>query len=443
MKILIERCTQLTSGLSPISILVLGYFSYVLLGWLLLSLPIAQTVSVSTLDNLFIATSAVSTTGLVTVDPGSSYSFFGEVVILAMMQLGGIGYMTFGSFILLATQQKISQRREEITRAAFAMPQDFKIVDFIKRVIVFTFSVEAVGATALWFFFAQSGVENSLWLAVFHSVSAFCTAGFSLFSNSFEGFRDHVGINLTIAALSYFGAIGFIVITDVFDTLIKKRDYLHFTSKVILRVTIGFTVVGTVLVVIIEQSIAGLAPWERLLAAFFQVMTATTTVGFNTLPISGMSLAVLMVLFFLMIFGASPSGTGGGLKSTTFAALLALVISTLKGRSRIRFSRHEISLDRLQIATAGFAFYMLVFLLAMIMLLLLETASFEQIMFEIISSLGTVGLSLGITGNLSELGKLVVIFLMFMGRVGILTLGIALSMREETVEEEQDCELIL
>jgi trk system potassium uptake protein TrkH len=398
---------------------------------------------VASLDNLFIVTSAVSTTGLVTVDPGQSYSFIGQLVILVLIQLGGIGYMTFGSFIILSTRHKMSSLRSEVSRKAFALPGDFRIARFIRLVITFTLITELIGAILLYAIFSYNNEDNAIWLAIFHSISAFCTAGFSLFSNSFESYADNVYLNLVIATLSYLGAIGFIVMVDVWHLLTGKSRYLHFASKVILEITFWFSLVGTILFFVMEPSIQALPNWERLLASFFQVMTAGTTVGFNTIPIGALSASIIMFLYMLMIFGASPSGTGGGLKSTTLAALIGLMRSVLKGRDKIRYQKREISADRLQLATAAFTFYMGVLFLAMILLLSTEEAALEIILFEAISALGTVGLSMGLTGDLTNLGKLIIIVLMFMGRVGILTFGIAVSTHDETREEEKDNDLVL
>ncbi len=439
----LKRSKSYLSNVSPAKVLLFGYLSYVAVGWVLLSLPFSQAMPVASLDNLFIVTSAVSTTGLVTVDPGQSYSFIGQLVILVLIQLGGIGYMTFGSFIILSTRHKMSSLRSEVSRKAFALPSDFRIARFIRLVITFTLITELIGAILLYAIFSYNNEDNAIWLAIFHSISAFCTAGFSLFSNSFESYADNVYLNLVIATLSYLGAIGFIVMVDVWHLLTGKSRYLHFASKVILEITFWFSLVGTILFFVMEPSIQALPNWERLLASFFQVMTAGTTVGFNTIPIGALSASIIMFLYMLMIFGASPSGTGGGLKSTTLAALIGLMRSVLKGRDKIRYQKREISADRLQLATAAFTFYMGVLFLAMILLLSTEEAALEIILFEAISALGTVGLSMGLTGDLTNLGKLIIIVLMFMGRVGILTFGIAVSTHDETREEEKDNDLVL
>lgn len=430
-------------SINPAKMLLLGYVSYVLLGWLMLSLPISQDVPIENIDNFFIATSAVSTTGLVTIDPGASYSFFGELVILLLIQLGGIGYMTFGSFVILSLRHKMSFFRTNLAKSAFALPVDFDISRFIRMVVVFTLFFEMIGAILLYFLFLSAGVEDALWSAIFHSVSAFCTAGFSLNSSGLTEYVDNPMVNLVIAALAYIGAIGFIVTTDLWNYLRGKRSYLHFTTKIILEVTLWFALVGTLLFFLLEPSIQSMPPWQRLLASFFQVMSASTTVGFNTIDIGAMSAAIIMLMYVFMIFGASPSGTGGGLKSTTLAALLGLIKSTLKRRETVRIHKRALAPERLQLATASFAFYMVVLTVAMILLLASQAAPFEVVLFEAISALGTVGLSMGLTGDLTVLGKLIIIILMLMGRVGILTFGIAMAMHDETLEEEKDDDLVI
>jgi len=429
--------------IKPAKLLLLGYLSYIALGWVLLSFPFAQAQAVGSLDNLFIATSAVSTTGLVTVDPGASYTFWGELIVLALIQIGGLGYMTLGSFIVLSVTSNMGRVRERATQKVFNLPEDISPRAFVVSVVVFTMAVQAVGAVLLWAMFRTEGVEAPVWSAIFHAISAFCTAGFSLNSNSFEGFRDHMGVNAVLSVLSILGAMGFLIVLDMARTLTGQARHLGFTSKVIVRITLSFLIIGTVIFFVAEPSIQALPPSERLMTAFFQVMTASTTVGFNTHPIGALSFAVLMVMFFLMVIGASPAGTGGGLKTTSFAALVALVRSTLKGRDRIRYFKREIPLARLQDATAGFAYYMVVASIAAFLLFLTEAeAAFEVVLFEVFSALGTVGLSMGLTGELSDLGKLVVIVLMTAGRIGILTFGIALASQDETWTEERDNELV-
>ncbi|EAU40231.1 potassium uptake protein KtrB [Fulvimarina pelagi HTCC2506] len=429
----------------PAKLLMLGYLSYIVVGWILLCLPWAQEGEpIAVLDNLFIAVSAVSTTGLITVDPGTSYTFLGELVILLLIQFGGLGYMTMSSFAFLAIQARLSNTQEETARTAFALPANMTPAFFIRSVVYFTFATEFVGAVCLYPIFLAEDVAQPLWSAVFHSISAFCTAGFSLNVNSFEAFSDHVGINVVISALSILGAMGFIIVADAARRVIGRASHFGFTSKVIFRMTgilIGF---GTLLIFLAEPTVRALPPADRLLAAFFQAMSASTTVGFNTLPIGSLSNAVIMVLLVLMVIGASPSGTGGGMKTTSFAALVALVRSTLKGRDSVRFFKRRVPETQLNLAATTLFCYLACLSIALFVLFLTETGvAFNVMAFEAISALGTVGLSMGATGDLSEIGKLTIIALMIIGRLGVLTFGLALAVPDETLEEERDNELVM
>lgn len=428
----------------PAKLIFGGYALYMAVGWLFLCLPVSQAVPVSLLDNLFTAVSAVSTTGLVTVDPGTSYTFLGELVILLLIQAGGIGYMTVGSFVMMATAQHLSPLRERLARAAFTLPENISIGTFIRTVVIYTLVVEAIGAIVLFVQFSESGVDNAVWSAIFHAISAFCTAGFSLNPNSLESFRSDVGVNVTISALSILGAMGFLIAWDVWRSVTSRSFELSFTSKVIMRLTGIFLLVGTAIFFVADPGIEALPADERLMASFFQTMTATTTVGFNTHPISALSPALMVLLFFLMAIGASPSGTGGGLKTTTFAAMLGLVRSTLRRRPEITFFRRALAPARLQLAMASSAYFVMLMTPAIFVLCLTEPGrAFEALLFEAISAMGTVGLSMGITGSLSDLGKLVIILLMFAGRVGILTFGIALAAKEEAPEPSRQEDLLV
>ncbi|KIT16013.1 TrkH family potassium uptake protein [Jannaschia aquimarina] len=438
------RWRSILMHLSPPKLLLVGYLSYMLIGWALLCLPFAQQVPVAALDALFIATSAVSTTGLVSVDPGSSFSLFGEIVILFLIQMGGLGYMTIGSFVIMHLAQGFDRVRRTTTKHAFNLPDTIDPAQFVKAVVIFTFAVEAIGAILLYFLFLEAGVDRAAWSAIFHSVSAFATAGFSLNSNSFEDFVANPGVNIVISTLSILGAMGFLIVVDFWRNMTGRNRHLGFTSKVIWRITLSFLIVGTLVLFVVEPSYQEMPADERLMASFFQVMTASTTVGFNTTPTSALAPAIIVVMFFLMIVGASPAGTGGGLKTTSFAALVGLVRSTLKGRDRIRYFKREIPLERLQTATASLTYYVGLLFVATFLLFLTDSSlPFDKVFFEAISAMGTVGLSMGITGDLTEVGKLVIIVLMTAGRVGILTFGMALAAHDETRDEEEDNDLVL
>lgn len=413
--------------LSTPRLLLLGYGVYMLAGWALLALPLAQSEPVRLIDSLFIAVSAVSTTGLVSIDPGGSFNLFGEIVILALIQAGGLGYMTLGSIAALALKRRLSLAQQHAALGAFGLPADFDLRRFLREIGGFVLCVEAAGAVLLWILFARAGVENALWNGIFHSVSAFCTAGFSLFANSLEDFRADTAVNLVVAVLAYLGAIGFLVFADIWENLRRRRHALGFVSRVILVTTLAFSAFGTLLLYFVEPTIAALSGGDRLLAAFFQAMTATTTVGFNTVPMRPLAVGSVMVMYLLMMFGASPAGTGGGLKSTTLATLVALVVATLRGQTRVSVLGHAVPPDRIQLAAASISFYVLVLFVAVFGLAWFEDVPLEALAFEAISAIGTVGLSTGVTGGLTDFGKATIIALMFMGRVGVLTFGLALA----------------
>lgn len=418
---------HLLSGLHPIRLVVLGYSSYIVAGWLLLCLPWTQQASgASGLDHLFTATSAVSTTGLATVSTADTYMFAGELVILGLIQLGGLGYMTLGSFVVLSISGSLSSTRERISSSAFSLPAGFEVKPFLKVICWFTLIIEMAGAAALHPVFVAHQAPQPLWQAVFHSVSAFCTAGFGLFNDSFESYRADVRLNCIIMALSYAGAIGFIVFADLWRCLRCRQARITLTSKIILVSTICLSALGTVLVALNEPTVRTLPTGERWLASLFQVMSASTTVGFNTVPIGPLSASSLFLLALIMTVGASPSGTGGGLKTTSFTALWAAMISVIRQRDMVSFFGREIPRARLRTATANVTFYALTLGTGIYLLALTESSPLPDLAFEAASALGTVGLSRGLTGSLTPLGKMIVIALMWAGRIGPLVLGMAL-----------------
>ncbi len=421
-----RQATRAWARLRPPQQLVLGFATYVAIGTALLALPLAQQRPAAFVDNLFNVTSAISTTGLTTISVSDSYTFFGELVLLALFQIGGVGYMTLSSVIVLARGRPLSSVRTGVLQAGFAVPHYFVISRFVVHVVVFTFVAELVGAVVLWWRFSALGVMCPLWSAVFHAVSAFATAGFSLNNNSLESFAGDAVVNLTIGTLSYLGAIGFIVVQDVWYSLKWRERLVTFTSKVILVMTGVVFVLGTTALFLIEPSVRSLGFGRRLMACAFQTMTASSTAGFNTIPISPLSTATLLVIALAMLIGASPSGTGGGIKTTTVSALLADLMSVLRGRTHVIWLGREVPLVRVLHATAAATFYLGLLAVGILLLCLTESQGFLPTAFEAASALGTVGLSMGITAELSVTGKLVVIVLMFAGRCGPLTLGLAL-----------------
>lgn len=437
----LKRYRRFQLSLSPQQNLLYGFLVYTLIGWSLLCLPFSHKLDVSVLDNLFIATSAISTTGLVTVSVSDSYTWFGQFIVMLMFQIGGIGYMTFTTFILLSKKSDLTHWHQRILNAEFTMPKGFHVKDFLKSVILFTFTIEIIGALCLYIAFTAAGVEHNfaLWSSIFHSVSAFCTAGFGLYNDSFEQFVGNPSINIILSILAICGSLGFIVVTDFWNRLSRRSKKITFTTKIILGAMAILLVFGTIMIYFFEPAIEGQGG-QRWMASFFQAMTALTTVGFNTVPLGGFATGSLLVIVLLMYIGASPSGTGGGMKTTTVTALIAIMWNRIRNNRHVTFLGRTIPLERLYVATSVFMLYASVIFLATFLLSLTEKIPLEQILFETTSAIGTVGLSTGITGNLGPFGKMVLIVVMFVGRLGLLTFGLAILAKKNKLGTKRESE---
>lgn len=415
----------------PALIAAIAYAVLSLAGGLLLAsqitLEASRTQPVTFIDALFVATSAVSTTGLVPLDPGTTFNFAGELIILVLLQVGGLGYMTLMSYAFLLANSHLSPVQRELTRTGLSLTPLFDVPNFVRRVVIFTAIIEGAGAVALSSMFAAAGVENPIWNGIFHSISSFCTAGFSLFPTSLEGFNDHAGILIVVSLLSYAGAMGFVVISETIDRIMGRRTTVSATTRLIVSVTAGLLVFGTIFLSIFEPLIAALPGDQRIMTAFFQTMTASTTVGFNSVPIGALAPATIVVLYLMMFVGASPSGTGGGLKTTTVAVLVATAIASLTGRKTISAGGTTIDPLRVQQATSTLVVGLFVVFCALVALDTTGSYPFDKAVFEVFSALGTVGLSMGLTGELNDAGKLIISAVMYIGRVGILTFFVAFA----------------
>ncbi|MCF7793030.1 MAG: potassium transporter KtrB [Candidatus Cloacimonetes bacterium] len=473
--------------------LFLGYLSYVIFGYIFLSFAFCRNINIPGIDTLFTVVSAISTTGLSTVNIGADYNFWGQLGILILIQLGGIGYMTFGSFIVLSVKRRLSQNRKSIHATAFSLPKDFSIKKFISSIVIYTFIIELIGVYFLYTAFQYDDRANVLWSSVFHSISAFCTAGFSLYPNSFESYANTPYLNIVIFCLSFLGAIGYIVMVDVWLVLKGKKSSITFTSKIILSTSIILLIFGTFSIFFdfLLHSKTVLNQSNTFLQSFFQTMTSLTTVGFNTIPINELRSSSLFIISLLMIIGASPSGTGGGIKSTTVSALFGILGSLFSKNKeyikynnkrdflkkekknsnaflrmfltskqekikeetkndndkfdsifgevfKIKLMNRTIPYDRVLHAVASFIFYVIILSIGFLLLLLTESFSFEELFFESASALGTVGLSMGITGGLTGIGKFITIILMFIGRIGPITFGIVLFNRDFNKSKEYE-----
>lgn len=418
-----------------------------LLGTFLLALPQASRQEpLSLIEALFTAVSAVCVTGLVVVDTGSRFTPFGQAVILSLIQAGGLGIMSFSVIFLTALGRRLSFRNRFALRQSLAPTFSGEVGRLVRSVFIYTFVIEALGALLLFIYWRASfPFPMSLWYAIFHSVSAFSNAGFSFFSTSFVSYRGDIYFNLVITSLVLAGGIGFVVLVDIKDfavsRLLRQRaKRLSFHSKVVLSTTALLILVALVGFFLLEvnNSLAGLPVKEKILAAYFQAVTPRTA-GFNTVSFSSVSPATLFFTIMLMFVGASPGSTGGGIKTSTTAIIVAAAFNWFRGRPTVHMFHRtvppEIVNRAMSIAAANLVLVSLItFVLVVVELggvaLGQGERGFIQFFFEAASGLGTVGLSTGITTGLSGLGKLVLVATMLVGRVGPLTIAIALATRE-------------
>jgi len=417
-------------------------------GTLLLSLPFARAGDpLALVDALFTAASAVCVTGLTVVDIGTRFSAAGQAVILALIQVGGLGLMTFAVFVGVVLGRKIAFTDRMIIQDSMHHTPRAGVRRLVRYVLSFTLAVEAVGAALLWLRFrGQFPAGQAVWQSVFHAVSAFCNAGFGLLPDNLIRYRGDLLVNLAVTGLIVVGGLGFLVNMELWDQvglrLRKVRPPLPtLHTRLALTVTAALLLGGTVTFLALEWNnvLRGLPVGERLLAAWFQSVTPRTA-GFNTVDYGRVSSDTLFFTILLMFVGASPGSTGGGIKTTTFGLLVALVVARWRGRGRATVFRRTIPhavMDRaLTLALLAWA------LVSVSVGLLVATETrgvpfdaaqprFLALMFEAVSAFGTVGLSTGITASLSAAGKLVLVVLMYAGRVGPLTLVLAVGPRPD------------
>ena len=411
-------------------IIVLSFLLVILTGTLLLSLPISSANGSATkfIDAFFTANSATCVTGLVCLDTGTYFSLFGKLVILTLIQIGGLGYMTFSTFFMVLFKKKLFITEKLIAQEALNVYSAKEVVNILKKILTIVFAIEGIGAFILFLrWLPEMGVKRSLFYGVFHSVSAFCNAGFSLPANfaSLTAFRGDIIVNLTITTLIIFGGLGFLVITDLVQ---NKRFSLH--SKIVVGTTLFLIIFGSVLIYAIEfnnpATLGALGNLEKIMSSYFQSVTARTG-GFATIGIEKMGDASQLVLMGLMFIGASPGGTGGGIKTTTFMLICATIWATFhESKNTIIFER-RIPPETVRKAFAIFFLSVALIATGIFMLNAIESCSLKAIAFEVFSAFGTVGLSLGITPLLSDAGKVIMILVMFIGRVGTISLLMALS----------------
>lgn len=436
---------------SPVQILNFGFVVIILIGTLFLMLPIssAESTSQNFLDALFTSTSAVTTTGLIVVDTGTYYSFFGQFVILILIQIGGLGYMVFFAVIFVAMKDKLSITGKRFLRESLVRTDKIEMMKFVKVIIFFTILIELVGAIFFFFYWFQYlPVTEALRQSVFHSISAFCTAGFSLYPDSFMKYGTSAVINFNTFFLVITGSIGFFVMYDIYSLFkqrIKKNKMSNLTlhTKVVLIVTFALYSAGTILILFFEGLKSGDNFFENFLYASFQTISASSTVGFNTIDIGLMSAPSLFTLIILMFIGASPGSTAGGIKTTSFASIILFTKSVLKGSSDIFLMKRKLSIKLNNYAIALTVIAVISITIGVLILTVTEKFDYLKILFEAVSAFGTVGLSAGITFGLTWGGKIVIILLMFIGRVGALALGLSFISASRKIEYSYPQEEIL
>ncbi|MDI6845469.1 MAG: TrkH family potassium uptake protein [Candidatus Saccharicenans sp.] len=419
----------------PPRLLALSFLVAIAVGTILLKLPFSTRSSqIPLIDALFTSASAICVTGLTVVDTPTYFSSFGLGLLLLMIQLGGLGIMTFSSFILLTAGRRVSLSDKLAVEGSFRPEPISDFRTLLKDVFIFTFTFELIGALLLLVRFSSaSPLPGAISLSVFHSISAFCNAGFSLFSNSMIDYRGDVYLNAVMMLLIISGGLGFFVLQEI-KTALKntiKGERVRFSlhTKFVAAVTLGIIVGGAVLLFLMEfnQSFREFTLGDKILASIFQAVTARTA-GFNTVEIGQLSVASLLLIILIMFVGASPGGTGGGVKTTTFGVVLAFLRSKIRGYEVPQvFSRALRTEDIIKAYTLISLAMTLVFASTLSLLIIQPQLTLKEALFEVVSAFGTVGLSCGITPGLHPLNKLILVITMYIGRVGPLTLLYAFS----------------
>ncbi len=414
-------------SLTPFRVIMFGFAGIILLGALLLMLPIASRTGEVTpfIDTLFTATSAVCVTGLIVYDTATHWTLFGQTVIILLIQIGGLGVVTVALMIALIGKKRIGLRQRNLMQEAIAAPKVGGIVRLTGFIIKGTFLIELIGAVIMApSFISDHGLVQGLWMAVFHSISAFCNAGFDILGTpdaQFVSVTDYVGdpfVSLTICFLIIIGGIGFLTWDDIKVNKLNFRKY-RTQSKVIISTTFLLLLIPTIYFFFWEFEDFSLG--ERLLASFFQ-STTPRTAGFNTVDLNAMTQAGQIILAILMLIGGSPGGTAGGMKTTTLAVLVANARAVFTRSDEAHIYKRRIPDDTIKSAATIAMMYIVLCVLSALFVSRVESCTFVEAVFETASAVGTVGLTLGITPGLHAASKIVLTALMFLGRVGGLTI---------------------
>lgn len=426
------------SRLNAVQVLAIGFALVILIGGIILSLPISSSSGEYTnlLDSLFTSTSAVCVTGLVTIDTGTYWNTFGQTIIIILIEIGGLGFMSLTTFVAILLGRKITLRDRLIMQEAMNAFNIEGLVRMVQYVFALTFSIQFLGALLLSTqFIPNYGLTKGIFYSVFHSASAFCNAGFDLIGNynSLVNYSSNVVILLTISALIIIGGLGFTVLIEIYNYKGSKKLSIH--SKIVLLITVILILGGTVLMFILEynnpETIGNMGIRDKILNSFFASVSPRTA-GFNSVSTDGMTMAGKFLTILLMFIGGSPGSTAGGLKTTTFGIILFTVISIIKGREETEAFERRFSKETVY---KSFVLFFIAMMLVMIVTMILSITepgqSFINLLYEATSAFATVGLTTGVTQHLSPIGKGIIMITMYFGRVGPLTVILALISRKK------------
>jgi trk system potassium uptake protein TrkH len=428
-------------SLKPAQMMLTSFAGVIGFGTALLMQPAATTAGNHTdlIGALFTSTSATCVTGLTVYDTATHFTLFGQAVILALIQVGGLGIMTFSMSLALLIRHGVSIKSQVVMQDVLDQDAVMNIRQLVGFIVITTLLLEAAGATALFFSFraASNTTGMAIWASVFHSVSAFCNAGFSTFSDNLVGFKHNLPVNAVIGGLIVLGGVGFVVIGDLYQALINKLKRGHaakhkfrIQSRLALCWTGGLIFFGSLLIYWLEHDrlMANMSTDNALLVSLFQSIS-TRTAGFNSCDIGALQPATLFIMIILMFIGACPGGTGGGIKTTTVAVLWAMIRAGFRRREEAELYRRTIPVEIVQKAVMVLCSSLLLVCGATALLAVFEQKDFLDVLFETVSAFGTVGLSTGLTPELSDPGQILLTLVMFIGRLGPLTMGFAFILR--------------
>jgi len=427
---------------NPARLVLSSFFVVIIIGSIALSLPVSTTNNegLAPIDALFMSASAVCVTGLAVVDISVQLTFFGQLIILLLIQLGGIGIITFATFLALFISERIGVNQRHVLQDIVSESDISAVSLALLRIVLFTVSIEAIGVIVYYFSWAELIPEagERLYFAVFHAISAFCNAGFSLFSNSFADTSNALSwsVNMNTMFLIIAGGLGFTTIWEIIQGVflfgkskVQRRFSLH--STITLRMTIGLIFGGALLIGFLEWNgvFAGYSVSDKILLSLFQSVT-TRTAGFNSVDFGALTVGASLIVMVLMGIGGSPASTAGGIKTTTVYILFAAMLANIQGKQRVEIKNRTIPTSVIFKAISSLFLALMILLFSTILISIYEPFSFIDLLFEQVSAFMTVGVSRGITAELSTIGKLIIISSMFFGRVGLLTFALAFAKKE-------------